>query len=199
MSFKTGEVIIMEDLTFIIIVSLVILLSFLLAYQFKILQEKQDLYKKYHETLRNMETRARDLFEYWRENELENQKKVLTEGVKREYESEFREWKANEEKGIREDAINKSRAVIMGKVTEHIMPYFEDFKYNPKDARFIGTPVDFIVFDGMCDGKVRQIVFVEVKTGKTGQLSKTEKQVRDAVTNRKVTWDKIHYNGKESP
>lgn len=189
----------MEDLTFIIIGSLVILLSFLLAYQFKILQEKQDLYKKYHETLRNMEARARDLFESWRENELENQKKVLTEGVKREYESEFREWKANEEKGIREDAINKSRAVIMGKVTEHIMPYFEDFKYNPKDARFIGTPVDFIVFDGMCDGKVRQIVFVEVKTGKTGQLSKTEKQVRDAVINRKVTWDKIHYNGKESP
>lgn len=187
----------MEDWVFIVIGFLIILLFFLLALQFKVSEEKKKLSARYEQTLRNMESRARELFESWRYNELESQKQVLTNGVRKEYEAKLNQWKSEEEKGIREDAINKSRAVIMGKVTEHIMPYFDDFKYNPKDARFIGTPVDFIVFDGMSEGEVRQIAFVEVKTGRTGQLSKTEKQVRDAVVNREVLWDKIHYNGNE--
>jgi len=34
---------------------------------------------------------------------------------------------------------------------------------NPKDARFLGTPLDFIVFDGLDEGEVRRIVFVEVR------------------------------------
>ncbi len=187
----------MEDWVFIVIGFLIILLFFLLALQFKNFREKKELSARYEQILKNMENRARELFEAWRENEMESQKQVIANGVRKEYEAKLNQWRSQEEKGIREDAINKSRAVIMGKVTEHVMPYFEDFKYNPKDARFIGTPIDFIVFDGMCDGEVKQIAFVEVKTGKSGQLSKTEKQVRDVVANRQVFWDKIHYNGKE--
>jgi predicted Holliday junction resolvase-like endonuclease len=38
--------------------------------------------------------------------------------------------------------------VTFGKVTEHFIPDLPDFAYNPKDARFLGSPVDFIVFDG---------------------------------------------------
>lgn len=184
----------MADYTFIVIGFLVFLLFFLLVFQFKISKEKKEIHAKYEETVRKMESRARELFELWRKNEMESQKQVLEDSFKKEYGAKFQHWKAEEEKGIRQDAINKSQAVIMGKVTEHIIPYFQDFKYNPKDARFIGTPVDFIVFDGMCDGDVRQIAFVEVKTGKTGQLSKTEKQVRDVVSNKNVYWDKIHYS-----
>lgn len=62
---------------------------------------------------------------------------------------QLRGWVRREEKRIREDAIRKSEAVIRGKVTEHLMPYFPEFKYNPKDVRFIGTPIDLIVFDGL--------------------------------------------------
>ncbi len=188
----------MEDWVLIVMGFLVIMVFCLLALLFKISMEQKELSAKYEQTLRNMETRARELFEEWREKEMENQKQVIADGMKRDYEAKLDQWKSQKEKGIREDAISKSRAVIMGKVTEHIMPYFKDFKYNPKDARFIGTPVDFIVFDGMCDGEVRQIAFVEVKTGRTGQLSKTEKQVRDVVVGKNVLWDKIHYNGKET-
>jgi predicted Holliday junction resolvase-like endonuclease len=81
----------------------------------------------------------------------------------------------------------------MGQVTEHLIPYFPDFKYNPKDARFIGTPVDFVVFNGLSEGNVKKIVFVEVKTGKTGNLTTRERQVRDVVERKEVYWEKLHY------
>ncbi|WP_235280356.1 Holliday junction resolvase-like protein [Thermotoga sp. Mc24] len=41
-----------------------------------------------------------------------------------------------EEKRIRKDAIDKSKSVIMGPVTEHLIPFFPEFRYNPKDTRF---------------------------------------------------------------
>src|SRR5438094_3791570 len=68
----------------------------------------------------------------------------------------------------RQDSISRSRSVVSGKVQEHLAPLFPAFlnQFNPRDARFLGTPLDFIVFDGLDDGDVRHVVFVEVKTGK---------------------------------
>lgn len=104
---------------------------------------------------------------------------------------QLRGWVQREETRIREDAIKKSEAVIRGKVTEHLMPYFPEFKYNPKDVRFIGTPVDLIVFDGLSEGAVKQIVFVEVKTGRESSATTREKLVRDCIANRAVSYELI--------
>jgi len=57
----------------------------------------------------------------------------------------FEEWKQRHEKEIRKDAVKKSRAAIAGKVTEQIAPFLLEFKYNPKDARFIGSPIDLFL------------------------------------------------------
>ena len=88
---------------------------------------------------------------------------------------------------IRETAIKHSRAVLSGQFSEQIAPYMPDFPYKPTEARFIGKPVDFIVFKGMDDKKIEEVVFVEVKTGQS-QLSKTEKTLRDAIQNKKIEW-----------
>ncbi len=96
-----------------------------------------------------------------------------------------------EEGRIREDAIKKSEAVIRGKVTEHLMPYFPEFRYNPKDVRFIGTPVDLIVFDGLSEGEVKQVVFVEVKTGRETSVTPRERLVRDCIQSRAVGYEII--------
>jgi len=95
-------------------------------------------------------------------------------------------WRQNFEKRIRKDVIRKSERVIKGKITEHLISFFPDFIYNPKDARFIGSPIDSIVFDGLSDGELRQIIFIEVKTGKTASLPGRERQVRDCIANRNV-------------
>jgi predicted Holliday junction resolvase-like endonuclease len=49
--------------------------------------------------------------------------------------------------------------VAVGKITEHFIPFLPDFKYNPKEARFFGSPIDFIVFDGLDNGEIKNIVF----------------------------------------
>ena len=100
-------------------------------------------------------------------------------------------WRGAHDKDIRRDAVERSRAVIAGKVSEHVVPYLPDFDFNPKDARFVGSPVDFVVFDGLDEGELRRVVLLEVKTGDGAQLTKRERQIRDAVTAGRVEWQAI--------
>lgn len=193
----------------VLVVLLVIFLAYLYSRYNKLkrvlTQRDQDMYNVYMELQseieqRNqviaelkskIETHSLELFERWRTTSLETQSREIAEVL-------FQRWKQEEEKKIRKDAIMKSKAVITGKVTEHLIPYFPDFNYNPKDARFIGSPIDIIVFDGLSDGEVREIVFIEVKTGKTASLSVRERQVRNCILNKNVMWRKIHHEDEKT-
>lgn len=108
---------------------------------------------------------------------------------------QFAEWRQAHETSIRQDAIGRSKAVIAGKVTEHLAPYLPEFKFNPKDARFIGSPVDLLIFDGLDAGELKHVVFVEVKTGKSA-LTPREKQIRDAILNGRVAWHELRVGGE---
>ena len=96
-------------------------------------------------------------------------------------------WKARYTRAVRHDAVQRSLAVTAGKVYERLVPYLPDFPFNPKDVRFLGSPVDFVVFDGLSDGHITRIVFVEVKTG-AADLSTRERRVRDAVQASRIEW-----------
>jgi predicted Holliday junction resolvase-like endonuclease len=96
-------------------------------------------------------------------------------------------WKLRHTRRVRADAVLRSQAVTLGKVQEQLVPFFPAFPFNPKDARFLGSPVDFVVFDGLSDGAVTRVVLVEVKTG-ASQLTTRERQVRDAVQAHCVEW-----------
>jgi hypothetical protein len=90
----------------------------------------------------------------------------------------------------RRDSLVRSRNVVSGKVQEHLVPFFPEFLglFNPKDARFLGSPIDFVVFSGLDEGEeCREVVLVEVKTGKS-PLTKRERQVRDAVEAGRVSY-----------
>jgi len=99
-------------------------------------------------------------------------------------------WKARHTGAIRQDAIQRSLAVTVGKVSEQLVPYLPDFHFNPKDVRFLGSPVDLVVFDGLDAGTVRRVIFIEVKTGASG-LSTRERQVRDAIQAGNVEWTEL--------
>ena len=139
---------------------------------------------------RDMQGHAMALFATWKQREYETVRREQSEVARREAASELEHWKLGAEKEIRRDAVNRSQAVTIGKVTEHIAPYLPEFGYNPKDARFIGSPVDFVVFDGLNDGTVVQVVFIEIKAG-SSSLSSRERQVRDAVKSGRVRWDEL--------
>ena len=91
---------------------------------------------------------------------------------------------------IIQSAVEQSRAVTRGKVTEQIVPYLPEFRFDPKDARFIGSPIDLVVFDGLSEGEVKSVVFVEVKTGRSA-LTSRERRVRDAILDGRVTWEEL--------
>ena len=97
---------------------------------------------------------------------------------------------------IRETAIKQSRAVLSGQFSEQISPYMPDFPYKPTEARFIGKPVDFIVFKGMDEKKIEEVVFVEVKTGKS-DLNNVERSLRNAIQDGKVSWDEYKFIEKK--
>jgi predicted Holliday junction resolvase-like endonuclease len=91
------------------------------------------------------------------------------------------------EQEIRLDAIQRSSAVTRGKVTEHIVPYLPGFDLDPKDIRFLGTPIDLIAFKGLNGSEEIEIVFIEVKTGRS-VLSARGRAVKKAVEEKKVSW-----------
>lgn len=109
----------------------------------------------------------------------------------------FLVWRIRYTARIRDDAVQRSLAVTAGKVHEQLIPYLPDFRYNPKDVRFLGTPVDLVVFDGLAQGEVRRIVFVEVKTG-SSVLSARERQVRSAIEARCVEWAELRVAARAS-
>jgi len=99
-------------------------------------------------------------------------------------------WRLRYSAKIRENAVQRSLAVTSGKVHEQLVPYLPEFGFNPKDARFLGSPVDLVIFDGLAAGNVRRVVFLEVKTG-GAPLTTRERQVRDAIDAREVVWAEL--------
>lgn len=92
----------------------------------------------------------------------------------------------------RRDAINRSRAVLKGNFSEQLAPYLPGFNYPPTECKFLGKPVDFLVFRGSDEKKIDEIVFVEVKSGK-GKLSNVEKDLKKAVEEGRVRWEEYRF------
>lgn len=106
----------------------------------------------------------------------------------------FQIWRSRYLKKIRQESVRQSQAVISGKVYEQLLPYLPDFPFNPKDVRFLGSPVDLVVFDGMDRGVLERVVFVEVKTGQAS-LTPRERQLREVVRAGKVEWVEVRKGG----
>lgn len=87
----------------------------------------------------------------------------------------------------RDDAVRRSRAVLVGQIGEQLAPYFPGFPCDPADARFLGKPVDFVAFPGASEGLPREVVFIEVKSG-DARLSAPERALRDAIVAGRVRW-----------
>jgi predicted Holliday junction resolvase-like endonuclease len=112
-------------------------------------------------------------------------------------EAEFRQLWAEQESSIRKDATKRSRYVLKGKIAEHMVPLLTDvFRYAPSDARFIGAPIDYLIFDGYTevkDGNLDRpitVVLADIKTG-NASLNKTERRIKEAVEAGRVKWETL--------
>jgi predicted Holliday junction resolvase-like endonuclease len=139
------------------------------------------------------EKKAQEKYETWRTQNVESIKNEQREIATREAQILLQQWIDENNKTIRQDAIQRSQSVITGKVTEHFIPFLPQFNFNPKDARFIGSPIDFVVFDGLDEENLREILFVEVKTG-SASLNKRQRSIKEAIQSNKVKWLEIRKN-----
>jgi predicted Holliday junction resolvase-like endonuclease len=81
------------------------------------------------------------------------------------------------------------RAILGGKFSEHLAPYLPHFPSDLRasEGRFIGDPIDFVFFSGKDEQAIKEIVFLEVKSGRA-QLSPIEQQIRKAIEEKRVRW-----------
>jgi len=110
---------------------------------------------------------------------------------------QFERWKAEFEEKIRQEILERSRAALKGRIGEQLAPLLPMFKHEPADARFLGSPVDYVVFDGYKEGDPRSVIFIDVKTGKTATLSKIERKLKLVIEQGKVRWETIHVGALE--
>ena len=95
----------------------------------------------------------------------------------------------------RRDAVARSRAILGGQFAEQLSPFLPGFNYSPNECRFIGKPIDFVVFKGADGKKIEEVVFVEVKSGGS-KLSSVEKSLKDAVVEGRVKWEEYRVDSE---
>ena len=113
-------------------------------------------------------------------SDAEQKKQEMEESLQTDWE------KLEKEKG--RIKISKTSAVAggKGKITEVLIPVMKGFGYKMEDCRFLANPIDYIVFEGVSQGNVDHITFMDIKTGKTGDLDKHQRKIRDAINDNNV-------------
>ena len=98
-------------------------------------------------------------------------------------------------KQARRDSTDQSRAVLKGKMAEQIAPLLPGFNYWPADARFLGDPIDYVVFNGYSgvkdngtDGDDLEVVILDIKKGRAG-LTRGQRQIARAVEEGRVRFE----------
>ncbi|MGA2161990.1 MAG: Holliday junction resolvase-like protein [Methanoregula sp.] len=122
--------------------------------------------------------------------------KAQITAIEQRYRAELERWKVEAAGEIRKDSVNRSRSTLKGKIAEQMAPLLPSFGYLPADARFIGSPIDYIIFDGLSKvadekGSTISIVFMDVKHG-SATLTRTQRMIKKAVEEGAVAWQTLH-------
>jgi predicted Holliday junction resolvase-like endonuclease len=106
------------------------------------------------------------------------------------FEERVRSYIKEKEEEIRKDAIERSSKILSGKALEKLIPFLKNFNHSPHDVRWIGDPIDLIVFDGVSEDNPQRITFVEVKSGKS-ELTEKQKKIKQIIKDGKVFWEEV--------
>jgi predicted Holliday junction resolvase-like endonuclease len=95
----------------------------------------------------------------------------------------------------RRESVQKSRSSLKGQIAEQMAPLLPGFRYLPADARFLGDPIDYLVFSGYTDLRDNKtgasdldIVLLEVKQG-ASSLSPFQRAIARSVQEGRVRFE----------
>ena len=176
----------------ILFILFIILIAVIVYYSRKVSQ----LNKKITEVQLNSQQQAQQMFNNWVNHHSQQLRQQLEQSIKQQYEAQLELWKQQNEQTIRKDAIARSVNTLLGRIGEEFAPLLlaEKYHVNPKDFRHLGSPVDYIAFKGLSDDIDPEVIFVEVKSGKSTALVERERKVRDAIRNGKVRYEVVSLN-----
>ncbi len=131
---------------------------------------------------------------------LQSQVQASRERLIRGYEVKLRQMQENQKESIRrarKESVAQSRNVLRGKMAEQLAPLLPGFDYLPADARFLGDPVDYVVFDGyaaMRDANLEdadlEVVILDVKHGRA-KLSDGQRAIARAIEAGRVRFEVV--------
>lgn len=120
--------------------------------------------------------------------------------IKAEYEQYIAELELEHQQALtqaQKRSVNTSRAVLKGKMAEQFAPILPEFQYLPSDAKFMGDPVDYIIFDGYTDfrdgdgtAEDINIILLDVKSG-GARLTKGQQAIAQAVQQGNVRFETL--------
>ncbi len=172
-----------SDLQFLLLIAGIVIVVLVVKY-FRLRSRSQS---ELNQLKIRFNDRVQEEFNAWKSRDLDAERGQLWQAAQTAAKADLERWRIETEQSLRADALRRSFSVVTGKVTEHLAPYIPGFPYNPKDVRFLGTPVDLIVFDGMSDDALTEIVFLEIKS-LSSTLTTRERRIRDAVIAKRVAW-----------
>ena len=120
--------------------------------------------------------------------------------IKAEYEQYITELAREHELALiaaKKRSVNTSRAVLKGKMAEQLAPIMPQFQYLPSDAKFLGDPVDYVVFDGYTDLRDGEgspddieVVLIDIKSG-GARLTKGQQAIAQAIREGRVRFETV--------
>ena len=100
-------------------------------------------------------------------------------------------------KDAKKRSNNMQRNILKGQIGEQFTPFIAEFPYNPSDCRFLGEPIDYMIFqnlhacsEGLADIKDVQIIIADVKTG-NARLNARQKIIKQAIENGQVSFKEL--------
>ena len=120
--------------------------------------------------------------------------------IRAEYEQYISELELEHQQALaqaQKRSVNTSRAVLKGKMAEQLAPIMPEFRDLPSDAKFLGDPVDYVVFDGYTDfrdGEGRaediEVILMDIKSG-GARLTKGQQAIAQAVQEGRVRFETL--------
>lgn len=109
------------------------------------------------------------------------------------FDHKLRDMLESREHLIRKDAVMRGARTLSGKTLEKLVPFLRNFDHDPHDIRWIGDPIDLIIFDGYSKNNRKEIdgiTFVEVKSSNS-DLSSSQRKIKDVVQRKKIKWEEF--------
>jgi predicted Holliday junction resolvase-like endonuclease len=101
---------------------------------------------------------------------------------------ELKEEKFEEkESKMREAAVERGRKKVGSVIQKLMTPGIASFKFNPYDIKLITHPIDYIVFDGMNNDDLKEIILLS-KSVNSSDLGSLRSQIKRVVNEKKFEW-----------